>query len=69
VIHPDIARHLHEQRLRDGRRHWPVGDRLASSPAPSRRRPGRALRRALGRTIVRIGTAIEAEPRQPVASR
>jgi hypothetical protein len=68
-MHPDIAGQLHEQRLRDGRRHWPVGDHPATSPAPGRRRPGRALRRALGRTIVRIGMAIEAEPRQPVASR
>jgi len=68
-MHPDISGHLHEQRLRDGRRDWPVGDHLASWPAPGRRRPGRALRRALGRTIVRIGTAIKAEPRQPAASR
>ena len=63
-MHPEIARVLHEQRLRDGRRYWPVSDRLA---APARAR-GRTLRRAVGRTIVRIGPAIEAEPRQPVAS-
>ena len=68
-MHPEIARHLHEQRLRDVRRHWPVIDRLAAAPAVGRQGRRRALRRALGRTIVRIGTAIEAEPRQPVASR
>jgi hypothetical protein len=66
-MHPEIARHLHEQRLRDGRRQWPVPDQLAHPSAAPRRR-GRALRRVVGRTIVRIGTAIEAEPRQPVAS-
>jgi hypothetical protein len=67
-MHPEIARHLHEQRLRDGRRCWPVPDQLTSRPSLASRRRGR-LRRALGRTIVRIGLAIEAEPRQPVASR
>jgi len=68
-MHPEIARQLHEQRLREVRRHWPVIDRLAATQATSQRGRRRALRRALGRTIVRIGTAIEAEPRQPVASR
>jgi hypothetical protein len=66
---PDIARQLHEQRLRDVQRHWPTVDQLAATRAAAPRGRRRALRRALGRTIVRIGTAIEAEPRQPVASR
>jgi hypothetical protein len=68
-MHPDIARHLHEQRLRDHERRRPVRDRMAADPTGSRSRRGRSLRRAIGRTFVRIGTAIEAEPRQPVASR
>jgi hypothetical protein len=68
-MHPEIARQLHEQRLRDQQRRRPVIDRMAAGtgrPAPRR---GHAVRRAIGRTLVRIGTAIEAEPRQPVASR
>jgi hypothetical protein len=69
MLHPDVARHLHEQRLREVRRHWPVIDRLAATQATSQHGRRRTLRRVLGRTIVRIGTAIEAEPRQPVASR
>ena len=67
-MHPEIARQLHEQRLRDQQRRRPVIDRMAVGPTrPAPRR--HAVRRAIGRTLVRIGTAIEAEPRQPVASR
>jgi hypothetical protein len=65
---PEIARHLHEQRLRDGRHRWPVPDQLTTRSSRASRRRGR-LRRTVGRTIVRIGLAIEAEPRQPFASR
>lgn len=68
MMHPDIAWRLHEQRLRDQRRRHPVVDRMTVGPRTRRARSSRSLRRAVGRTIVRIGTAIEAEPRQPVAS-
>jgi hypothetical protein len=67
-MHPEIARLLHEQRLRDQQRRRPVIDRMAAGPSrPALRR--HSVRRAIGRTLVRIGTAIEPEPRQPVASR
>jgi hypothetical protein len=68
VIHPEIARQLHEQRLRDQQRRRPVIDRMAGGPTGHAPHRGHAVRRAIGRTLVRIGTAIEAEPRQPVAS-
>ena len=68
-MHPEIARQLHEQRLRDQQRRRPVIDRMAAGPSRPAARRGHSLRRAIGRTLVRIGTAIDAEPRQPVASR
>jgi len=68
-MHPEIARQLHEQRLRDQQRRRPVIDRMAAGPTGPAAGRGRSVRRAIGRTLVRIGTAIEAEPRQPVASR
>jgi hypothetical protein len=67
-MHPEIAWRLHEQRLRDQRRRRPVIDRTAAGSRTRRSRSNRSVRRAVGRTIVRIGMAIEAEPRQPVAS-
>ena len=68
-MHPEIAWRLHEQRLRDQqRRSRPVADRTAAESRTTRARSSRSVRRAVGRTIVRIGTAIEAEPRRPVAS-
>jgi hypothetical protein len=66
VMHPGDSRVLHEQRLREQPRRWPLGERSAAATA--RPRPGRSVRRAVGRAVVRIGEAIEAEPRQPVAS-
>ena len=68
-MHPEIARQLHEQRLRDQQRRRPVIDRMAAGPTGPAASRGRSVRRAIGRTLIRIGTAIEAEPRQPVASR
>ncbi len=68
-MNPEIARQLHEQRLRDQQRRRPVIDRMAAGPSRPAPRRGHSVRRAIGRTLVRIGTAIEAEPRQPVASR
>ena len=68
-MHPDIAWRLHQQRLQDQHRRHPVVDRMAVDPRTRRARSSRSVRRAVGRTIVRIGMAIEAEPRQPVASR
>jgi hypothetical protein len=61
----DLARSLHEQRLRESRMRR-GGSRMVA--AARGHRPRRSLRRSLGRTVVRIGLAIEAEPRQPIAS-
>ncbi len=69
MMHPEISRLLHEERLCDIERHWRFADGRAARPPGRGPRHGRRLRRAVGRTIVRIGTAIEAEPRQAAASR
>ena len=69
MMHPEFSRQLHEERLRDLERHWRSHGVGAAGSWPPGSRPGRSLRRVVGRTIVRIGTAIEAEPRQPAASR
>ena len=69
MMHPEISRQLHEERLRDLERHWRFRGVGAAGARQPGSRPGRSLRRVVGRTIVRIGTAIEAEPRQPAATR
>jgi hypothetical protein len=61
----DLARSLHEQLLRESRLRQDDGRSVAEARGL---RPRRSLRRTLGRTVVRIGLAIEAEPRQPIAS-
>ena len=63
--HPDLSRSLHEQRLREARRRSNDARQVVDARDRARRR---SLRRSLGRTVVRIGLAIEAEPRQPIAS-
>jgi hypothetical protein len=69
MMHPQISRQLHEERLRDLERHRRFRGVGAAGSRQTGSRPGRSLRRVVGRTILRIGTAIEAEPRQPAASR
>jgi hypothetical protein len=66
MLHPDHSRTLHAQRLREAQVRG-LGGRQALEARPQSLR-GRSLRRAVGRTVVRIGQAIEAEPRRPVAS-
>jgi hypothetical protein len=66
-MHPVDSRVLHEQRLRQQPRRWPLGERSAVATT-ARSRSGRSVRRTVGRAVVRIGLAIEAEPRQPVAT-
>jgi hypothetical protein len=68
-MHPQMAHALHEARVRDMRRRGPATDRIAGRPRGLRPRIDRRLRRTVGRTFIRIGQAIAAEPRQPVASR
>lgn len=61
----DLGRSLHEQRLRESRMRQDAVRMVVDARGA---RPRRSLRRSLGRTVVRIGLAIEAEPRQPIAS-
>jgi hypothetical protein len=68
-MHPQMAHALHEARVHDMRRRRPVADRIAGRPRGPRPRFDRRLRRTVGRVFIRIGQAIAAEPRQPVASR
>ena len=63
--HPDLSRSRHEQRLREARRHSVWAHQARDTRSRTSRR---SLRRVVGRTVVRIGLAIEAEPRQPIAS-
>jgi len=63
--YPEQSRSLHQQRLREARRRGRDARRALDARGLKRRR---SLRRTVGRTVVRIGLAIEAEPRQPIAS-
>jgi hypothetical protein len=63
--HPDLGRSLHAHRMREARRRDIDARRALEARG---RRPRRSLRQAVGRTVVRIGRAIEADPRQPIAS-
>jgi hypothetical protein len=68
MLHHIDVRTLHEQRLRDGRAGLQARAWRAAQPDTPRGRAS-SLRRRIGRSVVRIGLAIEAEPRRPVASR
>jgi len=62
--HPALTLSLHEQRLCEARRRSRDARRVVDARG---RVPRRSLRRAVGRTVVRIGLAIELEPHQPIA--
>jgi hypothetical protein len=67
MTHPSIVRALHAERARDVERRS-RSLRLAAATAGARPRARRSIRRTVGRSLVRIGQAIAADPRQPVAS-
>lgn len=70
MIDPLAARELHRARARDiGRRaRYGTTRDFLRQQAPNQR-SRRSIRRSVGRAVVRVGQAIAAEPRQPVASR
>jgi hypothetical protein len=68
MTNPSVARAHHAERARDIERQLRTRSLAAAAGQGSHPRARRSLRRTVGRSIVRIGQAIAAEPRQPVAS-
>jgi hypothetical protein len=65
----NIARSIHDERVRDMQRHVIEAQRRDEARAFMQRRHGqRSIRRSIGRSIIRFGQAIAAEAGQPIAT-
>jgi hypothetical protein len=69
MFQSDIARSIHEERVRDIQRRTAAAHRRDEARAFTQPRHGqRSIRRSIGRSIIRFGEAIAAEAGQPVAT-
>ena len=69
MFQSDIARSIHDERVRDIQRRIAAAHRRDEARAFNQPRHGqRSIRRSIGRSIIRFGEVIAAEAGQPATS-
>jgi len=69
MFQSDIARSIHDERIRDTQRRIAAAQRRDEARAFNHPRHGqRSIRRSIGRSIIRVGEVIAADAGQPVAT-
>jgi hypothetical protein len=69
MFQSNIARSIHDERVRDMQRHIDVAQRRDEARAFMHpRHEARSIRRSIGRSIIRVGEVIAADSGQSVAA-